>query len=70
MPTGSVFFGEVALSGEIRPVAHAPLRLREAGKLGFSDAAVPPGLAGDAGDVRLHGYRTLSQYVDRVLGRG
>lgn len=70
VPSGAVFFGEVALSGEVRPVAHAPLRLREAGKLGFAEAAVPPNLSGDTGGMRLHGYRTLSQYVDRVLGRG
>ena len=34
-------FGEVALSGEIRPVAHGNLRLKEAAKLGFSVAVVP-----------------------------
>jgi len=70
VPGGTVFFGEVALSGEIRPVAHAPLRLRESGKLGFTEAAVPSGLSGDTGGLRHHGYRTLAQYVDRVLGRG
>jgi DNA repair protein RadA/Sms len=37
----SVVFGEIALSGEIRPVAHAPLRLREAAKLGFTCAILP-----------------------------
>ena len=30
----TVAFGEVALSGEVRPVAHAALRLKEAAKLG------------------------------------
>lgn len=69
-PRDAVFFGEVALSGEIRPVAHAPLRLREAAKLGFAEAGVPSGLKADRDDLRLHGYRTLSDYVDRVLGRG
>lgn len=66
----TVFFGEVALSGEIRPVTHAPLRLREAAKLGFAEAGVPASLSGEISDIRLSGYRTLSQYVDRVLGRG
>ncbi|MGE4410379.1 MAG: DNA repair protein RadA [Sphingobium sp.] len=70
VPRGTVFFGEVALSGEIRPVAHAPLRLRESGKLGFTEAAAPSGLSGDMGGLRHHGYHTLAQYVDRVLGRG
>ena len=70
VPGGAIFFGEVALSGEIRPVAHSPLRLREAAKLGFSTASVPANLAGEAAGMDLRGYRTLSQYVDHVLGRG
>ena len=37
----SVFFGEVSLSGSVRPVAHAELRLKEAEKLGFSMAICP-----------------------------
>src|SRR3546814_3645977 len=37
----AILFGEVALSGEIRPVAHAALRLRESAKLGFTRALVP-----------------------------
>jgi len=68
--SGTVLFGEVALSGEIRPVAHAPLRLREASKLGFSDAGVPPNLSGNTGGMTLKNYRSLTQYVDHVLGRG
>jgi len=66
----AVFFGEVALSSEIRPVAHAALRLREAAKLGFVQAGVPSGVTGEGGGLDLRSYRTLSQYVDRVLGRG
>jgi len=68
--SGSVFFGEVALSGEIRPVAHSPLRLREAAKLGFAEASVPASLNAEGTGMRLSGYRTLAQYVDRILGRG
>ncbi len=41
LPADTVYFGEVGLSGAIRPVAHAPLRLREAGKLGFLKAVAP-----------------------------
>lgn len=71
--TGAIFFGEVALSGEIRPVSHMALRLREAKKLGFEQAgvpAIPASSGGDEGGMALHSYRTLAQYVDRVLGRG
>ncbi|MBV8113072.1 MAG: DNA repair protein RadA, partial [Hyphomicrobiales bacterium] len=42
LPHDAVYFGEVALSGSIRPVAHAGLRLKEAQKLGFSRAFAPP----------------------------
>ena len=38
---GSVFFGEVGLSGEIRAVSHAEGRLKEAAKLGFKRAIAP-----------------------------
>ena len=38
-----VAFGELGLSGEIRPVARADARLKEAEKLGFTEAWVPHG---------------------------
>jgi DNA repair protein RadA/Sms len=37
----AVFFGEVSLSGSIRPVAHAGARMKEAAKLGFARAVTP-----------------------------
>lgn len=40
-PAEAVFFGEVGLSGEVRPVSQAALRLKEAGKLGFAKAFAP-----------------------------
>ncbi|WP_341808340.1 DNA repair protein RadA [Wolbachia endosymbiont (group E) of Neria commutata] len=41
LPASSIICGEVALSGEIRNVAHADLRLKEAQKLGFKKAIMP-----------------------------
>jgi len=38
---GMVFFGEVGLSGEVRQVAQAEARLKEASKLGFASACLP-----------------------------
>jgi DNA repair protein RadA/Sms len=38
---GAVYFGEVGLSGEVRQVAQAESRLREAKKLGFEAATLP-----------------------------
>jgi DNA repair protein RadA/Sms len=42
LPRDTVFFGEISLSGDIRPVPQAELRLKEAAKLGFRAAFVPP----------------------------
>jgi DNA repair protein RadA/Sms len=41
LPADAVYFGEVSLSGAIRPVAQAPARLKEAKKLGFARAVLP-----------------------------
>ncbi|MCK5274158.1 MAG: DNA repair protein RadA [Alphaproteobacteria bacterium] len=41
VPAGSAIFGEIGLSGEVRPVAQAEARLKEAGKLGFTRAITP-----------------------------
>ncbi|MDR2945266.1 MAG: DNA repair protein RadA [Candidatus Adiutrix sp.] len=42
-PDATVFIGEVGLAGEVRSVAHLEARLREAARLGFTQAVVPPG---------------------------
>jgi DNA repair protein RadA/Sms len=42
VPADTVIFGEVALSGEARPVGHSEARLKEAAKLGFVEAWTPP----------------------------
>ena len=41
VPEGSTVFGEIGLSGEVRPVPQHTARLKEAAKLGFSQAIVP-----------------------------
>src|SRR5262250_2859127 len=48
LPADTVYFGEVSLSGVVRPVAQAATRLKEAQKLGFARAVVPE--AGRDGD--------------------
>ena len=42
VPEGAVAFGEIGLSGEVRPVGQRDLRLKEAAKLGFARAFTPP----------------------------
>jgi len=48
---GMVYFGEIGLSGEVRQVAQAEARLKEAAKLGFDAATLPRRLA--AGNRKL-----------------
>jgi len=46
VPANTVVFGEIGLSGGVRPVAQAEARLKEAAKLGFAEAWTPPRTAG------------------------
>jgi DNA repair protein RadA/Sms len=41
LPQGFLAFGEVGLAGEVRPAPRGQERLREAAKLGFSEALIP-----------------------------
>jgi DNA repair protein RadA/Sms len=41
VPVDIVVFGEIALSGDVRPVGHTEARLKEAAKLGFREAWIP-----------------------------
>ena len=41
VPDGAVAFGEIGLSGEVRPVSQSDVRLKEASKLGFNGAVAP-----------------------------
>ncbi|HEX8383618.1 MAG TPA: DNA repair protein RadA [Sphingomonas sp.] len=75
VPADAVAFGEIALSGEVRPVAHAALRMKEAAKLGFERALAPATVGKEAGGkepggMRVSGFRTLGALVDHLLGRG
>ncbi len=42
VPSECVVFGEIGLSGEVRAVSQSDARLKEASKLGFSSALIPP----------------------------
>lgn len=67
----AVWFGEISLAGEVRPVAHSGIRQREAAKLGFTSAHGPSGgAASDAsalGGVRYGEVGLLPNLVDRIL---
>ncbi len=42
LPGDCVIYGEIGLTGEVRPVGQMDLRLKEAAKLGFKSAMMPP----------------------------
>jgi len=65
----TVAFGEISLSGEVRTVSHAGLRLREASKLGFSKALLPASVESRESGMALEGFSALRALVDHLLGR-
>ena len=67
IPAEAVVLGEVALSGEVRPVAHTALRLKEAAKLGFEQAWVPAGV--EAKGIGLARFGLVRNLVEKVVGR-
>jgi DNA repair protein RadA/Sms len=67
LPLRSAFFGEVSLAGEVRPVAHAGLRLREAAKLGFEQACGPDDIGEVPSGLRYGGMDRLPKLVDRIM---
>ena len=65
LPADAVFFGEVSLSGMVRPVPQAAARLKEAQKLGFARAFVPETSRGEASDLAL-ALTTVGPLLDLV----
>src|SRR5437868_7034147 len=47
LPADAVYFGEISLSGAVRPVAQSAARLKEAAKLGFARAIMPETMRGE-----------------------
>jgi DNA repair protein RadA/Sms len=68
IPPETIIFGEVSLSGELRPVAHSAIRLKEAEKLGFARAIVPVSVK-TSGSMRLSSYARLGMMVRDLLGK-
>ncbi|MEL6259415.1 MAG: DNA repair protein RadA, partial [Pseudomonadota bacterium] len=62
-PVKSVFFGEIALSGAIRPVARMEQRLKEAERLGFTSAFVPDGSPAGHGSLTVTPLSRLGDLV-------
>ncbi|MCT4553743.1 MAG: DNA repair protein RadA [Pelagimonas sp.] len=71
LPPETVVFGEISLSGALRPVGQSENRLKEAQKLGFSTAILPTGgKAGSTGGMTLTRMGDLASFVGEVFGAG
>ena len=68
LPSECVFFGEVSLSGAIRPVSHAPTRIKESAKLGFAEATLPQASTKSikSSELKLNTLETLTDLVARI----
>ncbi|MCV2509555.1 MAG: DNA repair protein RadA, partial [Neisseriaceae bacterium] len=67
----TVIFGEIGLSGEIRPVQRGQERLREAEKLGFEYAIIPkanmPKKSNTFRRLKIFGVTSLKEALDYSL---
>jgi DNA repair protein RadA/Sms len=71
LPSDAVYFGEVSLSGAVRPVAQTATRLKEAQKLGFGKAIVPDTARAEAPQgFGLSSIATLTELVADIAGSG
>lgn len=70
LPQDCVFFGEISLAGDVRPAPQAELRLKEAVKLGFTMAVVPPGTKIQTQGLKLQEIADVGALVDFAGGGG
>ncbi|MDP2903492.1 MAG: DNA repair protein RadA [Methylovulum sp.] len=66
IPQDMFFFGEIGLSGEIRPVANGHARLNDAAKHGFKKAVIPKANAPKHAiqGLQVHAVATLAEALD------
>ncbi|PIE08958.1 MAG: DNA repair protein RadA, partial [Rhodobacterales bacterium] len=71
LPRDTVVFGEISLSGALRPVGQTENRLKEAQKLGFSSAVAPArSKTGDKPGLSIRKMPDLAGFVGEVFGAG
>ncbi|MDA0654017.1 MAG: DNA repair protein RadA, partial [Proteobacteria bacterium] len=69
VPVGTVVFGEVGLSGDVRPVSQEELRRKEAARLGFGTAWCPVRRKGSAGGDGVVEFGHVAELVARIGGQ-
>jgi len=71
IPPDMVLFGEISLSGALRPVGQAENRLKEAAKLGFKQAIAPTGSKlGLVAGMKVRQMPDLTAFVGEIFGAG
>ncbi|WGT50908.1 DNA repair protein RadA [Thioclava nitratireducens] len=71
LPADMVIFGEISLSGALRPVGQAENRLKEAAKLGFSQAIAPSGTKAEGSSgMSLRKLGDLVTFTGEMFGAG
>ena len=71
IPAETVLFGEISLSGALRPVGQTENRLKEAAKLGFSQAIAPNGSKlGQVEGMTVRQMPDLTAFVGEMFGAG
>jgi DNA repair protein RadA/Sms len=71
IPPEMVLFGEISLSGALRPVTQTENRLKEASKLGFSQATLPAGSkTGAAEGMGVRQMADLAAFTGEMFGAG
>ncbi len=71
IPPDMVLFGEISLSGALRPVTQTENRLKEASKLGFTQAIAPArSKMGQATEMRVREMPDLVAFVGDMFGAG
>jgi DNA repair protein RadA/Sms len=71
LPADAVYFGEISLSGAVRPVAQTAARLKEAQKLGFTRAIAPEAARGEGAEgIALNSVSGLASLVADIAERG
>jgi len=70
LPIDSVIFGEISLSGALRPISQPENRMKEAEKLGFSSAYAPSTMKTIAkSGMNVHKVGDLAAFIEECFGQ-
>ncbi len=70
VPDGTIVFGEIGLTGEIRATSHADLRIKEAEKMGFSRCIIPNNSLKQTNGIKkikINGISSLKEIMGLII---